>query len=246
MSISIEARHIAVRSYGRSLLKFLSLRARTVYYFATRQRLDRSDAHPVDYSKAHTMAGFGGALPGGIGEMAKSLGLDNLDDLDKAMAPAPAPDALPPTQGRPSTEVVAGEEAIKPEGWWHPKAAGDQAPPAANDAEPEKLASAKRQEHVETVPFPSFALSDEGKRVVLYFGLPNAMELLGENGVVATVRVQALEVVARVGNTAYRFHESILFEHVVPAKTKVRVKKDRVVVSMLKVFEKALGVGLGE
>ena len=39
------------------------------------------------------MAGFGGALPGGIGEMAKSLGLDNLDDLDKAMAPAPAPDA---------------------------------------------------------------------------------------------------------------------------------------------------------
>ena len=35
------------------------------------------------------MAGF----PGGIGEMAKSLGLDNLDDLDKAMAPAPAPDA---------------------------------------------------------------------------------------------------------------------------------------------------------
>ena len=75
------------------------------------------------------MAGFGGALPGGIGEMAKSLGLDNLDDLDKAMA-APAPDALPPTQGKPSTEVVAGEEAIKPEGWWHPKAAGDQAPPA--------------------------------------------------------------------------------------------------------------------
>ncbi len=185
------------------------------------------------------MAGFGGALPGGIGEMAKSLGLDNLDDLDKAMAPAPAPDALPPTQGRPSTEVVAGEEAIKPEGWWHPKAAGDQAPPAADAAEPEKLASAKRQEHVETVPFPSFALSDEGKRVVLYFGLPNAMELLGENAVVATVRVQALEVVARVGNTAYRFHESILFEHVVPAKTKVRVKKDRVVVSMLKVFEKA-------
>ena len=82
-------------------------------------------------------------------------------------------------------------------------------------------------------------MSDEGKRVVLYFGLPNAMELLGENAVVATVRVQALEVVARVGNTAYRFHESILFEHVVPAKTKVRVKKDRVVVSMLKVFEKA-------
>ena len=137
------------------------------------------------------MAGFGGALPGGIGEMAKSLGLDNLDDLDKAMAPAPAPDALPPTQGRPSTEVVAGEEAIKPEGWWHPKAAGDQAPPAADAAEPEKLATAKREEHVETVPFPSFALSDEGKRVVLYFGLPNAMELLGENAVVATVRVQA-------------------------------------------------------
>ena len=147
------------------------------------------------------MAGFGGALPGGIGEMAKSLGLDNLDDLDKAMAPAPAPDALPPTQGRPSTEVVAGEEAIKPEGWWHPKAAGDQAPTVDDAAEPEKLATAKREEHVETAPFPSFALSDEGKRVVLYFGLPNAMELLGENGVVATVRVQALEVVARVGNT---------------------------------------------
>ena len=107
--------------------------------------------------------------------MAKSLGLDNLDDLDKAMAPAPAPDALPPTQGKPSTEVVAGEEAIKPEGWWHPKAAGDQAPTAADAAEPEKLATAKREEHVETVPFPSFALSDEGKRVVHYFGLPNAM-----------------------------------------------------------------------
>ena len=126
-------------------------------------------------TQRHTMAGFGGALPGGIGEMAKSLGLDNLDDLDKAMAPAPAPDALPPTQGKPSTEVVAGEEAIKPEGWWHPKAAGDQAPTAADAAEPEKLATAKREEHVETVPFPSFALSDEGKRVVHYFGLPNAM-----------------------------------------------------------------------
>ena len=181
------------------------------------------------------MSGF----PGGIGEMAKSLGLDNLDDLDKAMAPAPAPDALPPTQGRPSTEVVTGESEIRPEGWWHPKAAGDQAPPVAETAEPEKLATASKGEHIETVPFPSFALSDEGKRVVLYFGLPDAMELLGENAVVATVRVQALEVVARVGNTAYRFHESILFEHVVPAKTKVRVKKDRVVVSMLKVFEKA-------
>ena len=182
------------------------------------------------------MAGF----PGGIGEMAKSLGLDNLDDLDKAMAPAPAPDALPPTQGRPSTERLEGEAEIKPEGWWHPKAGDPVAPePADTAAEPEKLASAKRQEHVETAPFPSFALSDEGKRVVLYFGLPDAMALLGENAVVATVRVQALEVVARVGNTAYRFHESILFEHVVPAKTKVRVKKDRVVVSMLKVFEKA-------
>lgn len=186
------------------------------------------------------MSGFPGGPGGDLAAMAKQFGVDSMDGLEAAAAPAPAADALPPTQGRPSTEQITGEDSIRPEGWWHPKgAASASSEPAVDVAEPERLATAARAAHVETVPFPTFALSDEGKRVVLYFGLPGASEMLGENAVVATVRVQALEVVARVGATAYRFHESILFEHVDPAKTKVRVKKDRVVVSMLKVYEKA-------
>ncbi|KAH8056869.1 xanthine dehydrogenase [Aureococcus anophagefferens] len=39
----------------------------------------------------------------------------------------------------------------------------------------------------------------------------------------------------RVGSKRYRFHESIIYEHIVPAKGKVKVKSDHVVVTMFKV-----------
>ena len=62
-SISIEARHIAPQRQSPS--KF----ARNRVLLRHAPDFERGTS---DYSR-HTMAGFGGALPGGIGEMAKSL-----------------------------------------------------------------------------------------------------------------------------------------------------------------------------
>ena len=99
--------------------------------------------------------------------------------------------------------------------------------------------------YVETTPFESFALSDEGKKVVLYFGLKGAKAALAADAVVANFRTQALEVTATVCARRYRFHESILFEHVVPAKCKVRVKADHVVVTLFKVIAQAHWESIG-
>ena len=179
------------------------------------------------------MSGF----PGNAAmNMCKQMGItpDELDSMQPP-APSPAPDAQPSLTCKSTVETIEGE-AIAAEGWWHPK--GDSAADAADGVEvkaPEKLATEKASEYVETVPFETFALSDEGKKVVLYFGLPGAKEKLGKDAVSAAFRTQALEVTARVGSKQYRFHESTIYEHIIPAKGKVRVKADHVVVTMFKV-----------
>lgn len=188
------------------------------------------------------MSSFANA-PGAM-NLAKQMGLDpdNLDDLARP-APAPAPDAVPSLTGKSSHETLEGEEDVRTEGWWHPSA-GDKGKAAAAEAAaptlaPAKLAAVERSAFVETLPFESFALSDEGKKITLYFGLKGARATLGKDAVVATFRTQALEVTATRGTSKFRFHESILFEHTVPAKCKVRVKTDHVVVILWKVFAQA-------
>lgn len=186
--------------------------------------------------------------PGAM-NLAKQMGLDpdNLDELARP-APAPAPDAAPSLTCKPSHETIAGEDDVRPEGWWHPKSAGSAAAEAEASApvkEPEKLAAAAREAYVETTPFESFALSDEGKKVVLYFGLRGAKAALPKDAVVAHFRTQALEVTATDGARRYRFHESILFEHVVPGKCRVRVKADHVVVTLVKVIAQAHWESIG-
>ena len=171
--------------------------------------------------------------------MAEKMGIDPIQLEGDMPPPGHKPDEGPklaPVMGKSSVEVIEGVEEIRPEGWWHPKgatASGGEA--SAPTKAPEKLASGQAAEFVETVPFETFALSDEGKKVVLYFGLAGAKASLGTDAVEASFRTQALEVTARVGAKRYRFHESIIYEHIVPEKCKVKIKADHVVVTMLKV-----------
>ena len=176
-----------------------------------------------------------------LAAMAGKLGLD-MDDLNDSDRPPPGPPkdpnepVLAPVMGKSSVEVIEGSDEIRAEGWWHPKGASEQGQKSdAPVRAPEKLAAEAASAYVETVPFDTFALSDEGKKVVLYFGLPGAKANLGKDAVEASFRTQALEVTARVGSKRYRFHESIIYEHIVPAKGKVKVKSDHVVVTMFKV-----------
>mmetsp|Transcript_20267 Transcript_20267/g.26237 ORF Transcript_20267/g.26237 Transcript_20267/m.26237 type:complete len:179 (+) Transcript_20267:215-751(+) len=106
---------------------------------------------------------------------------------------------------------------------------------------PKKLATAPApSSYHETLPFETFALSDEGTTVKLYFGLKGAKEILPPESVTAYFRVQALELVAKVTpQKSYRFHESILFEHIVPDKCKLKIKTDHILVSMPKVYQNA-------
>jgi len=111
---------------------------------------------------------------------------------------------------------------------------------------PKKLSTTSAETYKEILPFESFALSDEGTTVKLYFGLKGAKEKLAPDAVVATFRVQALEVVAKVNDAlSYRCHESILYEHIVPDKCKVKVKTDHILVSMPKAHQNAHWQDLG-
>lgn len=142
---------------------------------------------------------------------------------------------------------MSGEDLVKKDdGLWHPKGGliEEVEPPSQASSNPvllpKKLESKTASHYVETLPFESFALSDEQTVVKLYFGLPGAKGSLGPESVTVTFRVQALEVVARLtAFKVYRFHESILHEHVVPDKCKVKVKKDHILVTLVKANEHA-------
>mmetsp|Transcript_9664 Transcript_9664/g.30985 ORF Transcript_9664/g.30985 Transcript_9664/m.30985 type:complete len:174 (-) Transcript_9664:184-705(-) len=132
------------------------------------------------------------------------------------------------------------EELVKKEdGLWHPKGGliEEVEGPALL---PKKLETSKAAEYVLTEPFESFALSDEQTVVKLYFGLKGAKGMLPAESVTVSFRVQALEVVAKPSpSKVYRFHESILFEYIVPDKCKVKVKTDHIVVTLVKANQHA-------
>lgn len=126
------------------------------------------------------------------------------------------------------------------EGLWQPEGGlvEDVTRPPKPQVVPVKLGTSSAHAYKEVLPFDSFALSDEGANVKLYFGLKGAKSLLGPDSVTATFRVQALEVVAKVNDAlSYRCHESILYEHIVPEKCKVKVKTDHILVTMPKAHQ---------
>lgn len=129
--------------------------------------------------------------------------------------------------------TTEAELVKKEDGLWHPQG-GLIEEVEEERVGPVKLDTQAARQHVEVLPFESFALSDEKSTVKVYFGLKDAKNILPPQSVTVTVRVQALEVVASVGYRTYRFHESILFEHVIPDKCKVKVKKEHIVVTLVK------------
>jgi len=137
--------------------------------------------------------------------------------------------------------AVEEELVKKQDGMWHPKGGLiEEVEAVPEKLVPRKLETKSAATYSERLPFESFALSDETTVVKLYFGLKGAKAMLPAESVTATFRVQALEVVASPSpSRTYRFHESILYEHVVPDKCKVKVKKDHVLVTLVKANEHA-------
>lgn len=132
------------------------------------------------------------------------------------------------------------EEFEKKDGLWHPKGGHIEEVEVEEKVVPKKLGTSAAAEYVQTLPFESFALSDENSVVKLYFGLKGAKTMLGPDSVTIHFRVQALEVVAKASKRLYRFHESILFEQVVPEKCKARVKNDHILVTLVKAHERVI------
>lgn len=130
---------------------------------------------------------------------------------------------------------MAEELVKKDDGLWHPKGGLIEEVVEERVGGPVKIETTAARKHVEVLPFESFALSDEKSTVKVYFGLKGAKTLLPPKSVTVTVRVQALEVVAEASaSRRYRFHESILFERVIPDKCKVKVKTDHIIVTLVK------------
>lgn len=143
----------------------------------------------------------------------------------------------------PDNAAFTEEELFEKDGLWHPKGGLiEEVEPSKREGAvlPKKLETKTAAYYVETLPFETFALSDEQTVVKLYFGLKGAKRLLPSESVTVSFRVQALEVVAKPSpSKTYRFHESILYEHTVPDKCKVKVKTDHILVTLVKANEHA-------
>lgn len=143
----------------------------------------------------------------------------------------------------PDNVTFTEEELVEKDGLWHPKGGLiEEVEPTKIESVilPKKLETKTAAYYVETLPFETFALSDEQTVVKLYFGLKGAKNLLPSDSVTISFRVQALEVVAKPSaSRIYRFHESILYEHIVPDKCKAKVKTDHILVTLVKANEHA-------
>jgi len=139
-----------------------------------------------------------------------------------------------------ASTTAAGDFVQDGEGLWHPEGGMvEDVTKVVPEVVPKKLGSAAATKHTEILPFETFALSDEGTSVKLYFGLKNAKNILPPESVTGIFRVQALEVLAELKdrNVVYRCHESILYEHIVPEKCKIKIKTDHILVIMPKVHQ---------